>query len=79
MSNTKSFDSTLKKLCRKKISEPDEDLLGENFTVQQAIAAAVIKKAMGGATDAVKLIREIMDDDMSHVTGEFRVDINVIS
>lgn len=79
MASTKSFDKTLKRLCNKKITAPDEELLGESFTVSQAIAAAVIKKAMSGATDAVKLIREIVDDEPVATAGEFKVDINVIS
>lgn len=75
--NRGKFDKTLKRLCNKKITEPDQDILGPVYTVEQAIAAAVIKKAMAGATDAVKLIREILDDDKT-VTGAFKVDINVV-
>lgn len=64
-------------MCNKKITEPDADLLGEKFTVEQAIAAAVIKKAMSGASDSVKLIREILDD-RDESCSEFRVDIKVV-
>lgn len=73
----KSFDKTVKKLCRKKISDPEAPILSEEFTVEQAIAAAVIKRAIGGSSDAVKLIREILDDSVGSV-GQFKVDINVI-
>ena len=77
MSRTKSFDKTVRKLCSKKITDPDAPLLGECHTVEQAIAAAVIKKAMSGASDSVKLIREILDE--SRVSqGGFRLDINVV-
>ena len=74
----KSFDKTVRKLCNKKISDPDGQILGETFTVEQAIAAAIIKKAMSGASDAVKLIREVLDDKELSKSGEFRIDINVV-
>ena len=73
----KTFDKTVKKLCRKKITDAEAPILGEEFTVEQAIAAAVIKRAIGGNSDAVKLIREILDDNIGSV-GQFKVDINVI-
>ncbi len=75
---SKSFDKTLKRLCNKKISEYDAPLLSDNFTVTEAIAAAVIKKAMSGTTDSVKLIREILDEGGKEVHNEFKVDINVV-
>lgn len=74
---TKKFDRTVQKMCRKRITDPDEDILGERFSVEQAIAAAVIRKAMSGATDSVKLIREILDDG-EQGCSELRVDINVV-
>lgn len=77
MSANKKFDKTVRRMCNKKITEPDADLLGEKFTVEQAIAAAVIKKAMSGASDSVKLIREILDD-RDESCSEFRVDIKVV-
>lgn len=77
MSRTKGFDKTVKKLCGKKISDPQAPILDEVHTVEQEIAAAVIKRAMSGATDSVKLIREILDDGSETVSG-FRVDINVV-
>lgn len=77
MSRTKSFDNTVKKLCRKKISDPQAPILEDVHSVEQEIAAAVIKRAMSGATDSVKLIREILDDG-KEVCGGFRVDINVV-
>ena len=77
MPKSKSFDSTVRKMCSKKISDPDCELLGDSFTVEQAIAAAVIKKAMSGTADSVKLIREILDDQKTF-SGEFRVDIKVV-
>lgn len=50
MAKSKSFDETVKKLCRKKITDPDEPILGAQFTVQQAIAAAIVKRAVSGAS-----------------------------
>ncbi len=78
MARTKTFDATVKKLCRKKISDPEEAILGPSFTVQQAIAAAIIKRALGGAPDAVKLVREILDYQDSPSAGEFKVNIRVV-
>lgn len=77
MSRTKSFDKTVRKLCSKKITDTEAPILDECYTVEQAIAAAVIKKAMSGAADSVKLIREILDDGKSS-QGGFRLDINVV-
>ena len=74
----KSCDETVKKLCRKKITAPDEPILGAQFTVQQAIAAAIVKRAVGGASDAVKLIREILDSETANTAGEFKVNIRVV-
>ncbi len=74
----KPFDRTVRKLCNKKIENPDEEILGEIYTVEQAIAAAVIRKAMSGTADAVKLIREILDEPSGQSAGGFRVDINVV-
>lgn len=73
-----SFDKTVKKLCRKKITDPEAPLLGESFTVSEAIAAALIKKAYTGAADALKVIREILDDEKPDAPKSFSVDINVI-
>ena len=73
----KSFDDTVKKMCRKRVSDPDQPLLGERFTVEQAIAAAVIKRAVTGAADAVKLIREILAAETAG-SGEFSVNIRVV-
>lgn len=78
MAKTKTFDETVKKLCAKKITDPDETILGQSFTVQQAIAAAIIKRALGGAADAVKLIREILAAQDVTEMGEFKVNIRVI-
>ncbi len=73
----KSFDETVKAMCRKRISDPDQPLLGDSFSVSQAVAAAVIKRALTGAADAVKLVREILDSG-SVSPGEFKVDIRVV-
>lgn len=78
MAKTKTFDDTVKKLCRKKISDPEEPILGPCFTVQQAIAAAIIKRAVSGASDAVKLVREILDSKDTSDIGEFKVNIRVV-
>ena len=78
MAKSKSFDETVKKLCRKKITDPDEPIVGAQFTVQQAIAAAIVKRAVSGASDAVKLIREILDSETANTAGEFKVNIRVI-
>lgn len=77
MAQSKSFDKTVKKLCAKKITDADEPILDQCFTVEQAIAAAVIKRALGGAADAVKLVREILDSQTPQ-SGDFRVDIRVV-
>ncbi len=73
-----TFDKTLKKMCRKKINDPSAPLLSETFTVQEAISEAVIRKALGGASDAVKIIREILNDEVSVTPDSFRIDINVV-
>ena len=78
MAKARSFDDTVKKLCRKKITDPEEPILGERFTVQQAIAAAIIKRAVSGASDAVKLVREILDSEDRTEIGEFKVNIRVV-
>ena len=39
---TKSFDSVIKKMCSRKMTDPEAPLLGESFTATEAIAAAVI-------------------------------------
>jgi len=78
MAKAKSFDGTVRKLCNKKISDPEEPILGEQFTVEQAIAAAVIKRAVSGATDSVKLIREILESAPSESIGQFSVNIKVV-
>ena len=73
----KNFDKTVKKMCAKKLSSPDENILGDTFSVQEAIAEGLIRKALSGASDAVKLIREILSNEKEQ-SGGFRVDINVI-
>ena len=77
MKSGKSFDKTVRKLCNKKITDPDAPILSETFTVEQAIAAAVIKKAMSGTADAVKLIREILEQK-EKASSDFHVDIKVV-
>lgn len=74
----KTFDDTVKKMCRKKIASPDEPLLKEKFTVEQAISEALIRKAFGGAADAVKLIREILSSPAAATSSKFQIDINVV-
>ena len=74
----KSFDKTVKKMCRQKITDPDAPLLGEVFTVEEAIAAALIKKAYSGAADALKVIREILSEQTHDAPKTFTVDINVV-
>lgn len=78
MAKQKSFDDTVKKLCRKKITDPQEPILPQSFTVQQAIAAAVVRRAVDGAADAVKLVREILDSQDTVSAGEFKVNIRVV-
>ena len=73
----KGYDKTVKKMSAKKISEPGESILGEKFSVEEAIAEALIRKALAGTADAVKLIREILSED-KETQGGFRVDINVV-
>lgn len=72
----KTLDDTVKKLCRKRITDCEEPLLGDRFSVTEAIAAAVIKRAEGGATDAVKLIRDILASDCPG--GGFTVDVRIV-
>lgn len=72
----KTLDDTVKKLCRKRITDPDAPLLGERYTVTEAIAAAVIKKAESGATDAVKLIRDVLAADS--VKSGLTVEVHVV-
>ena len=82
MAKTKSFDRTVRRLCNKKITDPDCGILGEKFTVEQAIAAAVVKRAMQGTTDSVKLIREILGSEAECTDdkkqSEFCVNIRVV-
>ncbi len=73
----KGFDKTVKKMCAKKLSDPSENILGEKFSVEEAIAESLIRKALSGTADAVKLIREILSEE-KETNGGFRVDINVI-
>ncbi len=73
----KSFDKTVKRLCNKKISDPDAPILDSVFTVEQALAAAIIKKAMAGNSDAVKIIRDILSEERG-IDGSFKVDISVV-
>ena len=77
MAKRKNFETTVRKMCNKKLTDPESELLGDTFTVEQAIAAAVVKKAMSGASDSVKLIREILDGQ-NNTPNEFRVDIIVV-
>lgn len=77
MATCKSFDNVIRKMCSRKLTDPEAPLLKEQFTPTEAIAAAVIKKAMNGSTDAVKLIREITDGGKV-MDGRFKVDISVV-
>ena len=74
----KGFDKTVKKMCAKKLSDPNENILGEKFSVEEAIAEGLIRKALSGTADAVKLVREILSEENESNNGGFRVDINVI-
>ena len=73
----KGFDKTVKRLCAKKLSDPNESILGERFSVEEAIAEALIRRALSGTADAVKLIREILSEQ-KETQGGFQVDINVV-
>lgn len=77
MAKDKSLDSIVRKMCRKKMTDPDAPLLKERFCATEAIAAALVKKAIGGGTDAVKLIREITDCG-ENVDSTFKVEITVV-
>ena len=73
----KTFDETVKKMCRKKMESPDSPLLKERYSVEEAIAEALIRKALSGASDAVKLLREILGTGGSQ-KGNFQIDIKVV-
>lgn len=74
----KSFDRTVRRMCRKKISDPSGDILGEVFTVEQAISEALIRRALTGAADAVKLIREILSEDNTDTQKDCTIDIRLV-
>ena len=72
-----NFDSTVKKMCKKKISSPDEPLLKPQFTPLEAIAEALIRRAQAGNADALKVVREILGQERV-TNGGFSIDINVV-
>ena len=73
-----SFDKTVKKMCKKKISSPDEPLLTDEFTPTDAIAEALIRRALSGNADALKVVREILGKEDGAKQGGFFIDINVV-
>ncbi len=73
-----SFDNIVKKMCKKKISSPDEPLLKPEFTPTEAIAEALIRRALAGNADALKVVREILGQDNGVKSGGFSIDINVV-
>ena len=73
-----SFDKTVKRMCKKKISSPDEPLLKDEFTPTDAIAEALIRRALAGNSDALKVVREILGKEESTQKGGFFIDINVV-
>ncbi len=73
-----SFDKTVKRMCKKKISAPDAPLLSDEFTPLDAIAEALIRRALSGNADALKVVREILGKDENEKKGSFHIDINVV-
>ena len=72
-----NFDKTVIKLCKRKLQDPDQPILGESFTVTEMVAAALIKKACAGTGDAIKILREILSDG-GEQKRSFNIDINVV-
>ena len=73
-----SFDKTVKRMCKKKISAPDTPLLSDEFTPTEAIAEALIRRAQAGNADALKVVREILGKEEKSGHGSFHIDINVV-
>lgn len=73
-----SFDKTVKRMCKRKINSPDEPLLTAEFTPTEAIAEALIRRALAGNADALKVVREILGKDEQGRPGSFQIDINVV-
>ena len=73
-----NFDKTVKRMCKKKISSPDEPLLDGEFTPLEAIAEALIRRAQSGNADALKVVREIVGQQSEVKSGGFSIDINVV-
>ncbi len=73
-----NFDKTVIKMCKKKISSPDEPLLPGEFTPVEAIAEALIRRAQSGNADALKVVREILGQKEVQKNDRFFIDINVI-
>ncbi len=73
-----NFDKTVQKLCRKKLTSPDEPLLQGSFTPTEAIAEALIRRALSGNADALKLVRDILGKQTPKEDSRFFIDINVV-
>ena len=73
-----NFDKTVKRMCKKKITSPDEPLLKDEFTPTDAIAEALIRRALAGNADALKVVREILGKEEREQKGGFFIDINVV-
>ena len=73
-----NFDKTVKRMCKKKITSPDEPLLKDEFTPTDAIAEALIRRALSGNADALKVVREILGKEERDNKGGFFIDINVV-
>ncbi len=73
-----NFDKTVKKMCKKKITSPDEPLLKDEFTPTDAIAEALIRRALAGNADALKVVRDILGKEECDKKGGFFIDINVV-
>ena len=73
-----NFDKTVKRMCKKKIRSADEPLLQGEFTPVDAIAEALIRRALAGNADALKVVREIIGNEPCESKGGYVIDINVV-
>lgn len=73
-----NFDKTVKRMCKKKIHSADEPLLPDEFTPVDAIAEALIRRALAGNADALKVVRDIIGSEPSEKKGGYVIDINVV-
>ena len=76
MAEINALDGAIKKLCQKRTSEGTIKL-SKNPTALTLVAAAVLKRAMDGAPEAVKLVRSALEGDA--LDSGFKLEIEVIN